>query len=239
MRASSCASTTTWRARSVKRSNTIRSFYLGVGRAPEAGEGCCRYRHVRQAAQDPSLPRSRHGTSLAMGSGRKARRKGRKERVSRGTADRRPQTAGRRPEPPRASRPHGESTSQNGAHRRRWGALVGTRAACVARGRSPPHAAPARALRVRQHHGARHARAGRLARRGHRAAGAAVLYMRAATDYLVPGRPATFRTLVEAARRRGEVAVGYRADGRVVINPRKSETLALGDRDRVVVLAEE
>jgi hypothetical protein len=65
------------------------------------------------------------------------------------------------------------------------------------------------------------------------------LYMRPASDYLRPGAATTFRTLVEAARRRGEVAVGYRAGGRVTINPRKSERLALGDADRVVVLAEE
>ncbi len=62
--------------------------------------------------------------------------------------------------------------------------------------------------------------------------------MRAASDYLRPGASTTFRTLVEAARRRGEVAVGYRTGGEVVINPAKDATLALGEADRVVVLAE-
>src|SRR4051812_1794360 len=71
------------------------------------------------------------------------------------------------------------------------------------------------------------------------------LYMRPAGDYVKLGDPVSFRTLVEAARRRGEVAVGFRAGGTgggagvVRVNPPKSEHVALSERDRVIVLAEE
>jgi hypothetical protein len=74
------------------------------------------------------------------------------------------------------------------------------------------------------------------------------IYLRPAGDYVPAGREVTFATLVEAARRRGECAIGYReaagADdpGRgfgVRINPPKSELVTLDGDDRVVVLAEE
>jgi voltage-gated potassium channel Kch len=77
------------------------------------------------------------------------------------------------------------------------------------------------------------------------------LYMRPAGDYLKLGEPTTFRTLVESARRRGEVAIGYRqlsgdGDGDeagsglgVFVNPPKSKRIALAEADRVVVLAED
>ncbi|HLF28745.1 MAG TPA: potassium transporter TrkA [Anaerolineae bacterium] len=76
----------------------------------------------------------------------------------------------------------------------------------------------------------------------------AELYLKPAGDYVQLGRPLTFYTVVEAARRRGEIALGYRlrahaedaakAHG-VVINPRKSATLTFAEEDRVIVLAEE
>jgi hypothetical protein len=72
------------------------------------------------------------------------------------------------------------------------------------------------------------------------------LYMRAAGEYVQLGRPVRFRTLVEAAARRGEVAIGYRivGDGNglgsgVRVNPPKSEEIVLGEADRLVVLAED
>lgn len=56
-----------------------------------------------------------------------------------------------------------------------------------------------------------------------------------------------FYTVVEAARRRNEVAIGYRiiaqsddtskADG-VVINPNKSDNITFSEWDRIIVLAE-
>ncbi len=73
------------------------------------------------------------------------------------------------------------------------------------------------------------------------------IYLRRAADYVEPGVEVTFATLVASARRRGEIAIGYRrvvgrdasANGLgVTINPTKSERLTLGERDAVIVLAE-
>jgi voltage-gated potassium channel Kch len=79
-------------------------------------------------------------------------------------------------------------------------------------------------------------------------AGGSEIYLRPAGDYVVPDRETTYATVVEAARRRGECAIGYRVaaladdpsqDFGVRINPAKSDPLALGEGDRIVVLAEE
>ena len=74
-------------------------------------------------------------------------------------------------------------------------------------------------------------------------------YMRPAGNYVALDRPVRFYTVVEAARRRGEVAIGYarrraataepkNPDG-VVVNPRKAERVTFGLDDRVIVLARE
>jgi voltage-gated potassium channel Kch len=75
------------------------------------------------------------------------------------------------------------------------------------------------------------------------------IYMRPAADYVTTDKPVTFYTVAEAARRRGEVAIGYRrirqdrADSRglggVVVNPVKSEALTYEPVDRIIVLARE
>jgi ion channel POLLUX/CASTOR len=74
------------------------------------------------------------------------------------------------------------------------------------------------------------------------------IYLKPACNYVAPGQPVNFYTLVEAARRKGEVAMGYRlaADSKdaskaygVHLNPRKSSTFTLGEHDSVVVLAED
>ena len=74
------------------------------------------------------------------------------------------------------------------------------------------------------------------------------IYMRAAGDYVTLGKPVNFHTVAEAARRRGEVAVGYRRkdagdDGRnmggVVVNPARSRALSYEAADRIIVLAED
>ena len=73
------------------------------------------------------------------------------------------------------------------------------------------------------------------------------LYLRLATDYVKPGVPLNFYTLVEAARRRGEVAVGYRIAAEtadptvsygVYLNPEKSRRVTFSGQDRLIVLAE-
>jgi voltage-gated potassium channel Kch len=72
------------------------------------------------------------------------------------------------------------------------------------------------------------------------------IYLRPTTHYLRAGAVANFATVVEAARRRGEVALGYRAaaeagdaerDFGVHVNPAKSATVEAGEDDRVIVLA--
>ena len=65
--------------------------------------------------------------------------------------------------------------------------------------------------------------------------------------YQAFARPIDFYTVAEAARRRGEVAIGYRhaqregSDGRrlggVVVNPVKSQAVQYQPADRIIVLA--
>jgi hypothetical protein len=72
------------------------------------------------------------------------------------------------------------------------------------------------------------------------------IYPRPAASYVKTGAQLTFTTVVEAARRRGETAIGYRsAQARnvpphygIVLNPAKSEPIVLRERDSVIVLAE-
>ena len=73
------------------------------------------------------------------------------------------------------------------------------------------------------------------------------LYLKPADEYVDLGVPLNFYTVVEAARRRGEVAVGYRSGKQssnpqesygVHLNPDKSRLITFADDDRVIVLAE-
>ncbi|GAA0990651.1 lipoprotein [Acrocarpospora macrocephala] len=72
------------------------------------------------------------------------------------------------------------------------------------------------------------------------------IYPRPAGDYLKPGVPVGFATVIESARRRGETAIGYRlASGvnhpphfGVTLNPDKSQSITLRPHDSVIVLAE-
>ena len=73
------------------------------------------------------------------------------------------------------------------------------------------------------------------------------VYLKPVSDYVALEQPVNFYTLVEAARRRGEVAIGYRQQANannagksygVVVNPNKSEQVAYVAADRVIVLAE-
>jgi hypothetical protein len=74
------------------------------------------------------------------------------------------------------------------------------------------------------------------------------LYLKPASDYVEIGRPVTFYTVVEAARRRGHVAIGYRqatqardaaASYGVRVNPRKSSSVSFAADDRIIVVAED
>jgi ion channel POLLUX/CASTOR len=71
------------------------------------------------------------------------------------------------------------------------------------------------------------------------------IYLRPADDYVEVGREVSFATVVEAARRRGEVAVGIRLtasdrdDSGFDLNPPKSRTASFHESDRVIVLAQD
>ncbi|MEV0231446.1 TrkA C-terminal domain-containing protein [Nonomuraea sp. NPDC050786] len=72
------------------------------------------------------------------------------------------------------------------------------------------------------------------------------IYPRPAGSYVTTGTRVTFSTVVEAARRRGETAIGYRSAHErnvpphygIVLNPDKSAPIVLHPRDSVIVLAE-
>ncbi|WP_405072024.1 hypothetical protein OG558_22295 [Kribbella sp. NBC_01510] len=75
----------------------------------------------------------------------------------------------------------------------------------------------------------------------------AEIYLKPAAGYLLPGMPANFATVAEAATHHGETAIGYRVHTDfyqppsygVVLNPPKQAPLTLTDKDRVIVLAED
>jgi voltage-gated potassium channel Kch len=69
------------------------------------------------------------------------------------------------------------------------------------------------------------------------------IYMRPAADYVVLGMPVNFYTVTQAARERGEVALGYhrprpgaKANG-IVVNPGKAAAVTYEAGDRLIVLA--
>lgn len=74
------------------------------------------------------------------------------------------------------------------------------------------------------------------------------IYLKPASDYVTLGRPMTYWHVMESARRRGDVAIGYRLASRsgdaaagygVTVNPPKDTTLSFGADDRVIVIAED
>jgi voltage-gated potassium channel Kch len=74
------------------------------------------------------------------------------------------------------------------------------------------------------------------------------IYLKPAGDYVRLGEPVDFYTVVESARRRGQVAFGYRLLAGanrpdlhygVEINPDKMELIVFGQEDRIIVLAED
>ena len=76
----------------------------------------------------------------------------------------------------------------------------------------------------------------------------AEIYLKPVSDYVATGQPVNFYTVVEAARRRGETAIGYRIVAKakdaesfygVYTNPKKSEKVIFTPEDKVIVIAEE
>jgi len=74
------------------------------------------------------------------------------------------------------------------------------------------------------------------------------IYLKPAGDYVEIGQPVNFYTVLEAARRRGEVAIGYRIISElhdaaksygVRTNPPKSTEVSFAVEDKIIVLAED
>nr|WP_290228159.1 hypothetical protein [Trichocoleus desertorum] len=73
------------------------------------------------------------------------------------------------------------------------------------------------------------------------------IYLKPVDDYVAIAQPVNFYTVVEAARQRGESAIGYRskADSNnvaraygVVINPKKDQPITFSSQDTIILLAE-
>lgn len=73
------------------------------------------------------------------------------------------------------------------------------------------------------------------------------IYLKPVGDYVATGQPVNFYTVTEAARQRGETAIGYRVVAEasdagksygVHTNPRKSDAVTFAAEDKVVVIAE-
>jgi hypothetical protein len=74
------------------------------------------------------------------------------------------------------------------------------------------------------------------------------IYLKPIGDYVTTGQAVNFYTVTEAARRRGETALGYRIESEssdsskaygVHTNPKKSEKVVFAPEDKVIVIAEE
>jgi voltage-gated potassium channel Kch len=74
----------------------------------------------------------------------------------------------------------------------------------------------------------------------------AEIHLKPAANYVAPGAPVNFATVLESAGRRDETAIGYRRYDEirlppqygVVLNPDKAAPLTLGAEDQVIVLAD-
>jgi len=74
------------------------------------------------------------------------------------------------------------------------------------------------------------------------------IYLKPASDYVVLGQSMTYRHVVESARHRGEVAIGFRIAAQsgdassgygVSVNPSKERQVTFSEEDRVIVIAED
>ncbi|MBS1634697.1 MAG: NAD-binding protein [Bacteroidetes bacterium] len=74
------------------------------------------------------------------------------------------------------------------------------------------------------------------------------MYLKPVTNYVKPGVPVDFYTLVESAALKNETAIGYRLISKsndsasaygVTVNPAKSEKVTFSEQDKLIVLAED
>jgi voltage-gated potassium channel Kch len=75
----------------------------------------------------------------------------------------------------------------------------------------------------------------------------AEIYLKPISDYVVTGQPVNFYTVTEAARRRGETAIGYRLMSEnhdaeksygIHTNPKKAEKVSFSAEDKLIVISE-
>lgn len=75
----------------------------------------------------------------------------------------------------------------------------------------------------------------------------AEIYLKPISDYVVTGQPVNFYTVTEAARRRGETAIGYRLMSEnhdaeksygIHTNPKKAEKVSFNLEDKLIVISE-
>ena len=73
------------------------------------------------------------------------------------------------------------------------------------------------------------------------------IYLKPVTDFVQAGKPVNFYTVLESARRRDEIAIGYRINALardpskaygVKVNPVKTEMVTFAPEDKIIVLAE-
>ncbi len=68
------------------------------------------------------------------------------------------------------------------------------------------------------------------------------MYMKPIANYVPFGVPVDSYILTESAARKGEIFLGYRQNDKskseVIVNPPKSEAIIFGERDQIVVIAE-
>ena len=72
------------------------------------------------------------------------------------------------------------------------------------------------------------------------------IYLNPVENYVRPGMPLNFYTVLESARQKGQIAIGYRLttdksnvemDYGVVVNPRKSELIRFTSEDKIIVIS--
>ncbi|TAL70075.1 MAG: potassium transporter TrkA [Bacteroidetes bacterium] len=83
-------------------------------------------------------------------------------------------------------------------------------------------------------------------------AGGPAIYIKPAEFYVELGRPVNFYTVMESARQRNQIAIGYKlhqprkqADGKsllaygVVVNPKKSNQMFFSEGDKIIIISDE
>ena len=64
------------------------------------------------------------------------------------------------------------------------------------------------------------------------------IYVKPMHHYVTPGREMNFYTVLEAAKRRDEIAIGYIQGDLVEVNPVKNTSYTFQEGDRILVVAE-